>query len=104
MMYIDNPIKSSFHGVSLLLQKWDKVSRVGEEPWPEERACASACCLNYSQQNPQLLVTGGVNKHKMPLGDAWVLDVDKRIWRKVRDGLYIETGYYTHRQPRESHN
>ncbi|CAI8017835.1 Dual specificity protein kinase shkC, partial [Geodia barretti] len=73
--------------IDIATMKWSKVSRAGDDPWPEERASAAACCLNYDQKNPQLLVTGGVNKQKQPLRDAWVLDVDKTTWRKEEVSL-----------------
>ena len=56
----------------------------GDGPWPEESSSHAACCLNYGQQHPQLLVTGGVNRQGKALEDAWVLDVDSGKWRKVR--------------------
>ena len=65
------------------LQKWTKLPRNDDDPWPEKRASAAACCLNFGQRNPQLLVTGGVNAQRKPLGDAWVLDIEKGNWRKV---------------------
>lgn len=52
--------------------------------WPEERSWHAACCLSYGQQHPQLLVTGGKNRQGEVLGDAWILDVDSRKWKKVK--------------------
>ena len=53
-------------------------------PWPEGRAGHAACCLNYSQQYPQLLVSGGLDRQNRPLGDVWILDVERGNRRKVR--------------------
>lgn len=66
------------------LQHWTKLSKSGKEPWPEERRLHAACCLNYDQHDPQLLVTGGQNRRLETLGDAWILHVDSGRWRKVR--------------------
>ena len=67
------------------LQKWTKLSKSGEEPWPEERSYHAACCLNYGQKHPQLLVIGGENKDATEtLRDVWILDVASWKWRKVR--------------------
>ena len=52
--------------------------------WPDERSAHAACCLNYGQQHPQVLVTGEMNTQGKVLGDAWVLDVDSGRLRKVR--------------------
>ena len=52
--------------------------------WPEERSYHGACCLNYGQQFPQLLVTGGLDRQGNPLADAWILDIHRGKWRKVK--------------------
>ena len=62
-----------------------KQSRRG--PWPEGRLGHAACCLNYGQQYPQLLVYGGRNRDAMPLEDVWIIDVERGNWRKVRYSL-----------------
>ena len=54
------------------------------EPWPVERADHAACCLNYGETHPQLLVSGGLAKDGKTLGDMWILDVDSGKWKKVR--------------------
>ena len=43
----------------------------------------AACCLNFGDEHPQLLVTGGLDRNKKVLGDTWILDVHARTWRKV---------------------
>ena len=48
----------------VLLQHWIKLTKSGGGPWPEERSSHAACCLNYGQQFPQLLVTGGVDRQE----------------------------------------
>ena len=53
------------------------------EPWPVERAVHAACCLNYGQDHPQLLVYGGVDDGNKVLGDTWILDVDTVQWTEV---------------------
>ena len=64
-----------------------KLKQSGRGPWPERRADHAACCLNYGQQYPQLLVYGGRNKENKPLEDVWILDVERGNWRKVRYSL-----------------
>ena len=53
------------------------------EPWPVERSGHAACCLNYGQDHPQLLVYGGLDNGNKPLGDMWILDVDTVQWTEV---------------------
>ena len=60
----------------LSLQNWSKLSKSEGGPWPEERERHTACCLNYGQPNPQLLVIGGQDRQYKTLGDVWILDVD----------------------------
>lgn len=59
------------------------MNKSGKGPWPEERARHAACCLNYGKDYPQILLTGGRDRHDKPLTDAWILDVDRKRWRKV---------------------
>ena len=47
------------------------------------RDCHAACCLNFGDDHPQLLVTGGQDMNNKVLDDAWILDVRARTWRKV---------------------
>ncbi len=53
------------------------------EPWPVERSGHAACCLNYGQDHPQLLVYGGLDNGNKTLGDMWILDVDTVKWTEV---------------------
>ena len=53
------------------------------KPWPVERSSHAACCLNYGQDHPQLLVYGGVDNGRKTLGDMWILDVDTVQWTEV---------------------
>ena len=53
------------------------------EPWPVGRAVHAACCLNYGQDHPQLLVYGGVDNGFKTVGDLWILDVDSVQWTAV---------------------
>ena len=65
-------------------QNWRKLNKSGDVPWPEERSSHAACCLNYGQQFPQLLVSGGLDRQRKPLADLWILDIERGNWRKVR--------------------
>ncbi len=53
------------------------------EPWPVGRYGHAACCLNYDQDHPQLLVYGGLDNGNKLLGDMWMLDVDTVQWAEV---------------------
>ena len=66
-----------------LSQEWTKLERPEGVPWPVERAAHAACCLNYGEEHPQLLVTRGVDKIDNTLQDAWILDVNSGRWREV---------------------
>ena len=65
-------------------QNWRKLNKSGDGPWPEERYSHAACCLNYGQEFPQLLVSGGLDRQGKPLADLWILDIERGNWRKVR--------------------
>ncbi len=52
------------------------------EPWPVEREGHAACCLNYGQDHPQLLVHGGLGNDST-LGDVWILSVATGEWSEV---------------------
>ena len=67
-----------------LSQEWTSLERPRGAPWPVSRDSHAACCLNYGKENPQLLITGGVDKDGNTLQDAWVLDVKSGEWREVR--------------------
>ncbi len=53
------------------------------EPWPVGRSGHAACCLNYGQDHPQLLVHGGWANDLKTLGDMLILDVDTVKWTEV---------------------
>ena len=59
------------------------VKPVQGEPWPVERFGHAACCLNYGQDHPQLLVHGGMDYGVKTLEDMWILDVDTVKWTEV---------------------
>ena len=54
------------------------------EPWPVGRSRHAACCLNYGEDHPKLLVFGGVDNADKTLRDMWVFDVDTGQWTEVR--------------------
>ena len=58
------------------------------DQWPEARSSHSACCLNYGEEHPTLLVSGGLGKGSKVLGDMWILDVDSGKWTEVRMLVY----------------
>ena len=44
----------------------------------------TAVCLGYGGDNPKLLVIGGRSPEKA-LNDVWMLDLQSRRWKEVRD-------------------
>ena len=65
------------------MQHWSTLAHPEGEPWPVGRSGHAATCLSYGSQ-PQLLVTGGLDKDDKVLNDVWILDVQSGRWRKVR--------------------
>ena len=47
------------------------------------RTSHAACCLNYGEEHPQLLVSGGRDKDDNTLRDLRVLDVEAGTWKEV---------------------
>ena len=72
-----------------LSQEWTKLENSGVSPLPVGRDAHAACCLNYGEEHPQLLVTGGVDKDGISLQDAWILDVTSGGWREVSGINYL---------------
>ena len=66
-----------------LFQKWTRLERPEGAPRPVERSSHAACCLNYGEEHPQLLVTGGRDNEDNTLQDVWILDVNSGRWREV---------------------
>ena len=56
-------------------------------PQPVERWYHGACCLNYGEDNPKVLMSGGL-KGTNVLGDMWILDVNSGKWTEVRMLVY----------------
>ena len=56
------------------------------DPVPGKRGGHAACCLNYGEDHPQLLVSGGVNEacKQNVLGDMWILNVESGKWMEVK--------------------
>ena len=67
----------------LCVKEWTKLEKPKGAPWPAGRDSHAACCLNFGEEHPQLLVTGGVDKDVNTLGDAWILDINSGRWREV---------------------
>ena len=59
------------------------MKKLAGAAWPGERFKHAACCINYGQKLPQLLISGGVGKDFKALKDAWILCVAKGTWKEV---------------------
>ena len=57
-------------------------------PQPVGRWHHGACCLNYGEDHPKLLISGGLGKGDNVLGDMWILDVNSGKWTEVRMLVY----------------
>ena len=57
-------------------------------PQPVERQNHGACCLNYGEDHPKLLISGGLNEYGDVLRDMWILDVNSGKWTEVRMLVY----------------
>ncbi len=51
-------------------------------PQPSPRSYHAAACLDYNNNNPQLLIAGGSDGKA--LCDVWCLDVRAQSWQQVR--------------------
>ena len=57
------------------------------DQWPKARNDHCACCVNYGEDHPMVLVSGGLDTDfeiATTLQDMWMLDVDSGKWTKVR--------------------
>ena len=59
-------------------------------PQPVGRRNHGACCLNYGEDNPKLLISGGLKGNNNVLGDMWILDVNGGKWTEVRMLDYMQ--------------
>lgn len=76
-------------------QSWTKL-RTGdvteEVAWPVGRDGHASCLLSGSP-NPQVLISGGWDKDNKLINDAWILNINARVWKEVskrNSKLYIE--------------
>ena len=77
-------ILTCYYSLSLS-QEWTKLEKPHGAPWPVGRSIHAACCLNYGDEEPVLLITGGIDKNNDTLKDAWLLHVNSGKWREVRE-------------------
>ncbi|XP_064393447.1 uncharacterized protein LOC135340946 isoform X2 [Halichondria panicea] len=62
--------------------------------WPVGRSAHAACCLNYGEDHPQLLLHGGLDNRYKTLRDMWILDVDTVKWTEVTPTESMEPRCY----------
>ncbi len=55
-------------------------------PQPSPRSYHAAVCLDYNNNNPQLLIVCGDDDKT--LSDVWCLDVQAQSWQQVRSYNY----------------
>ena len=68
-----------------------QIKPTKKNKWPREREGHAACCLNYGEKHPKLLISGGMSYSTDDLNaNMWILDVDKGKWTMVReDAIFI---------------
>ena len=57
-------------------------------PQPVGRWCHGACCLNYGEDHPKVVMSGGLDIRNSVLEDMWILDVNSGKWTEVRMLVY----------------
>ena len=67
------------------MQHWSKLDHQEGIPHPVGRSTHVAVCLGYGGDNPKLLMTGGRDVNNVALSDVWILDLDSRKWKEVRE-------------------
>ena len=77
-------ILTCYYSLSLS-QEWTKLEQLEGAPWPVGRSGHAACCLNFGEDDPALLMTGGFDQNYNTLKDAWLLEVHSGRWREVRE-------------------
>ena len=71
-----------------LMQHWEKFDSYG--PQPEARSAHAAVCINYGEENPQVVLLGGSYKKNRTVfifDDIWMLDVNSAKWKEVSLGI-----------------
>ena len=74
--------------LNMSMQHWTKVR---SRKRPPARSSHAACCIAgplTGQEDPVLIVVGGLGNGMMALSYVWLLDVDKGVWSEV-DMLYL---------------
>ncbi len=70
---------------STALQHWEALDIEG--PMPVPRDAHAAACVGYGGDNPQLLITGGLeeatDEEEATLSDVWLFDLQTKQWREV---------------------
>ena len=67
------------------MQHWSQLDHQKGVSHPVERFFHVAVCLGYGGDNPKLLVTGGRGTNNVTLSDVWILGLDSRKWKEVRE-------------------
>jgi len=85
-MFAVNEVYSDILLLIVISRKvWTKLEQSEGAPWPVGRDDHAACCLNFEEDEPVLLMTGGTDDNGNTLNDVWLLDVNSRRWREVRE-------------------
>lgn len=89
-------VVGDLHDFTIVPVCLQEVTKVKPVDGPVGRTIHAACCLNYDEDHPQLLVHGGLGDNRSTLGDIWILDVDTGMWTEVSVSqfLYIALGVH----------
>ena len=67
----------------IVIKHWRILDVHEGEPCPPKRVLHTAVCLNYGEDHPQLLVTGGADENDETLSDMWLLDLQSGRWKEA---------------------
>ena len=76
------------HAISLNFQSWVRVA-MGKKHMPSARR-DHATILLRTEENPQLFMTGGIDRNWRSLGDAWILNLEREAERRINRGSWFK--------------
>ena len=80
--------------VLVYMQCWRKVEQPEGAPWPVGRCSHAAACIG--QDDPHLLISGGLDKAYRSLSDVWLYGLGTGRWREVSMSVVCTVTYYVY--------
>ena len=78
-----------FKIISFNVQSWVRVATTGKIGVPTARR-DQAIILLGTPQHPQLFMTGGIDRNWNPLGDAWILNLEREAEGRIIQGSWLK--------------